>query len=249
MTDLIPGIYKIESLIHPERVYVGSAIDLSKRKNTHFEELRKNKHSNKRLQNHYNKYGKEDLIYSPIHCCLKDELIIAEQFFIDSYRPFFNICKVAGSCLGIKHSPEAVEKNRQSKLGKKTGPCSEERKRKIREWNTGRKMTDEDKKKMSDARKGKSPWNKGTHGLYTEEYKAKLRKKRKTFRHTEESKKKISESQIGHVGYNTGMPAWNKGIKMSPEFCAKMSEVSKGRIPGNKGKKFYKGKYIDKDVA
>lgn len=229
MIDLIPGIYKIESKIHPDRTYIGSAVDILKRWNHHIEDLIKNKHGNNKLQNHFNKYGRDDLMFAVLHCCPKEELINAEQFFIDSYNPFFNIAKIAGSSLGVKHSEEVRKRNGDARRGKKLGPASEERKRKIREWNIGRKMKPEDKKKMSIARKGKSPWNKGTHGLYTEEYRAKLREKRKTFRHTEESKRKISESQKGHIAYNKGMNAWNKGIKMSDEFRLKMSLSRKGK--------------------
>jgi hypothetical protein len=76
-----------------------------------------------------------------------------------------------------------------------------------------------------------------------------LRDARKTFRHTEESKKKISQAHMGHVGYNKGMPAWNKGLKMSDESRAKMSLSAKGRIPKNKGAKMVNGKYEHINVA
>lgn len=229
MTELFPGIYKIESKLFPDRIYIGSAFNIMKRWRIHKQDLNNNKHHSVKLQNHYNKYGKDDLEFKVLYFCQRDELINAEQFFIDKCQPHFNICKIAGSNAGIKHSKETVEKNRQSKLGKKLGPASEERKQKLREWNLGRKMSDEAKKHMSEARKGKSPWNKGTKGLYSEEYKSKLRESRKTFRHTEESKRKISQSHMGHVGYNKGIPAWNKGLKMSQESCKKMSISAKRR--------------------
>lgn len=222
MTELFPGIYKIESKIKPERIYIGSAFNIMKRWRIHKQDLNHNKHHSRKLQNHYNKYGKDDLVFDLLYICQREELIMAEQFFIDAYKPYFNICKIAGSSAGIKMSKESIEKNRAARIGKKLGPASEERKQKQREWNTGRKMTDEDKKKMSEARKGKAPWNKGTKGLYSEEYKQKLRDARKSFNHSPESKQKISQSNIGRVG-------WNKGIETPPDVREKISKALKGR--------------------
>ena len=54
---IISGIYKIQSIIKPERCYIGSAVNIQKRWRDHKRELRNNKHSNKKLQNHCNKYG------------------------------------------------------------------------------------------------------------------------------------------------------------------------------------------------
>jgi group I intron endonuclease len=48
---------------------------------------------------------------------------------------------------GKKHTPESIEKNRQSNLGKPA-------------WNKGKTFSEESRKKMSAARKGKAPWNK-----------------------------------------------------------------------------------------
>jgi hypothetical protein len=52
----ISGIYKIQSIINPERVYIGSAISIRNRWCTHKSELKGNKHHSPKLQNHYNKY-------------------------------------------------------------------------------------------------------------------------------------------------------------------------------------------------
>ena len=130
MTELIPGIYKIESILYPDRVYVGSAFNIMKRWRSHKQDLNNNKHHSGKLQNHYNKYGKEDLIFSVLYLCQREELIQAEQFFIDAYDPYFNIRKIAESNAGIKMSKESIEKNRNARIGKKLGPASEERKQK-----------------------------------------------------------------------------------------------------------------------
>jgi predicted GIY-YIG superfamily endonuclease len=54
----ISGIYKIQSKIKSERIYIGSAIDIKRRRREHLFGLQNNKHGNQRFQNHYNKYEK-----------------------------------------------------------------------------------------------------------------------------------------------------------------------------------------------
>lgn len=103
----LTGIYKIQSKIKPERVYIGSAVDIYKRWMGHLSALRHNKHGNSRMQNHFNKYGESDLQLSVLVECMKCKLIEEEQKFIDLENPFFNICLKAGSPLGVKHTPES----------------------------------------------------------------------------------------------------------------------------------------------
>ena len=67
-----------------------------------------------------------------------------------------------------------------------------------------------------------------------------LHKKGKTYfkdkHHTAEAKKKISEAQKGENNSMHGKSPWNKGKKMSEEFCRKNSESHKGKPSPNKGK-------------
>lgn len=56
------GIYKIINVVN-NKFYVGSAVDLKRRKTRHFSELRNNKHSNGRLQNSWNKYGEQAFVF------------------------------------------------------------------------------------------------------------------------------------------------------------------------------------------
>lgn len=99
----ISCIYIIKSILKPERIYIGSARDFKMRKGTHLHELRNNYHGNGKLQNHYNKYGESDLSFEVIEIVSNPfELLSREQFFINSMNPFFNICKIAGSRIGVK---------------------------------------------------------------------------------------------------------------------------------------------------
>lgn len=125
MNTEITGIYQIQSKIKPNRIYIGSAVDITNRWASHLSELKKNKHDNGKLQNHYNKYGKDDLLFSIITLCNREELIPInkiirpEQFFIWAYDPWFNICKKAGSQLGVKRSNITKQKIRNAKIGLK----------------------------------------------------------------------------------------------------------------------------------
>lgn len=128
----ISGIYMIKSLVHIERYYIGSAVDLNKRWYKHKLELSKNIHKNKILQNHYNKYGENNFKFTIIEQCKENELLNREQYYIDTFNPYFNICKIAYSRLGKKSYPTNIIKIRKKPKWYKRQPCSEETKEKIR---------------------------------------------------------------------------------------------------------------------
>lgn len=53
---MIGYIYQILNLV-TNQSYVGQTVDINRRRNTHFNNLRKNKHENPKLQASWNKYG------------------------------------------------------------------------------------------------------------------------------------------------------------------------------------------------
>lgn len=107
------GIYQIQSIVNPERIYIGSAVNINYRWTLHLSNLNLNKHHSPKLQNHYNKYGKDDLTFSIISEYDKEDLTQIEQYYL--YDTYFNICKVAGSCLGVKRSEETNNKHRKTR--------------------------------------------------------------------------------------------------------------------------------------
>ena len=115
----ISGIYQIQSMIKPERIYIGSSVNIHIRWRDHLYMLKKGIHENSKLQNHYNKYGKCDLIFSVVIGCAKDDLISTEQFYLDSKKHWFNICPKAMSSAGVKRSDEHKKKSRLINLGRK----------------------------------------------------------------------------------------------------------------------------------
>ena len=111
-----PGIYLIKSKTN-DKIYIGSAKNLAHRKRLHLRDLRCDCHGNGHLQNHYNKYG-NDLEFFVLRFCATNKLIEHEQRYFDSMKPDFNICKIAGSSLGLKRSKETRLKQRNLKLNK-----------------------------------------------------------------------------------------------------------------------------------
>jgi hypothetical protein len=101
----------------------------------------------------------------------------------------------------------------------------------------GKKHSEETRKKMSESRLGKEPWNKGKTGVYSQEVLKNMgeRNKNNTYnlgkKRSDETKQKMSMAK-------KGKDTWNKGKTgiYSEESLKKMSESSKGQIPWNKGK-------------
>ncbi len=156
------GIYKIQSIVKPERVYIGSTVSIKRRWLSHLIYLRKNKHPNRKLQRHYNKYGETDLKFFTLLECERDKLVRKEQCFMNIYKPWFNICKVAGSSLGRRTSNITKLKLSKSHIGKNT-------------WMKGSHPSRDTLQKMKESSlKGKDHPMYGKH--HSEETKKKMRK-------------------------------------------------------------------------
>lgn len=213
MVEKICGIYKIQSEIKPERIYIGSSVDVVNRWRCHLSTLKNNKHGNSKLQRHFNKYGQDDLVFSIITICNKTELkpiggiIRPEQFFIWAYNAWFNICPLAFSVAGRKMSVEAKKKLSDSRRGK------------ISTFK-GRKHSDESKIKQSNIKKGKK------QSPETIEKRAEQLRGRK--QSAEHIKKRANALK--------GKPSPNKGKSPSKETREKLSKANKGHTPWTKGK-------------
>ena len=172
------GIYKIQS-IRNFKVYIGSAINIQYRWKRHLSDLRKNKHHCITLQRHYNKYGESDLLFEVIEYCKEEELIKKEQSYLDFFTKKFNICDVAGSCIGIKKSEEFKKKISILTKGANNPTYGLIR---TKEW----------RNKISEANKGKPSKLKGKKANFSEQHKKKLSELAKNRIFSEETRKKIS---------------------------------------------------------
>jgi group I intron endonuclease len=183
----------------------------------HLSRLRRNKHSNYKLQNHFNKYGESDLQFSVLLGCPREDLIKIEQYFIDSYKPHFNIALFAGSPnLGSKMSDEHKKKISDSLKGKPANnkgiPPSIETRLKISNSLKGRIKSEEECKNIS----------KGQIGIKrpkTEEQKKKISERQIGGKRSEETKKRMSKSMMGNKN--------NVGHKLTDKHKKAVSEGMK----------------------
>jgi group I intron endonuclease len=198
------GIYQIKN-IKNNKIYVGSAVNLGRRKSRHFSELKSGVHGNEHLQRSYDKWGRKSFSFEVIEKVEnKKHLVEREQFYLDCLKPDYNMCSRAGSTLGSKRS--------------------EETRRKMSESQKGKKHTEESKKKMSKQRKGRCKGEK--HPFYgkrhSEESKKKMSAAHKGAKLSEEHKRKLSEAWKGEKN-----PNWGKTL--SDDVKRKISEAKKGK--------------------
>ena len=110
------GVYVIENTMNGN-IYVGSAVNLRKRKGHHFSALRRGDHHNPHMQRTWDKYGKGIFKFSAKYICEPEECLFWEQCFIDAWEPEYNICPTAGNVLGRKHSAKTKAKMSAAAMG------------------------------------------------------------------------------------------------------------------------------------
>lgn len=114
----IAAIYQFKSKTNG-KIYIGSTYSVYKRIHcAHLSSLKHNKHHNRYLQNHVNKYGINDIDITIIEYVdkhdsesvleYKTRLLSREQYYIDTLQPEFNLTNAATSNLGIKMSDETL---------------------------------------------------------------------------------------------------------------------------------------------
>lgn len=153
------------------------------------------------------KYGKENFrtrIIEKINTN-KDDLNNREIYWIEYYNAVKSKKYYNNSCGGEERNWQGF--NRAIKLGLKEHHCkrrklSEETKKKISQANKGKRRTEEQRKQFSESHKGQPAWNKG----------------KKT---SLEIRNKLSKA-------HKGQKAWNKGKKFSVKSREKMSLSKKG---------------------
>lgn len=111
------------------------------------------------------RYGYAAFRLEILEFCTQEELMEREQFYIDKYKPEYNILKVAGSSFGFRHSEASRElmsqlaKGRlfstETLLKRKVRTVSEEVKLRINAAFKGREVSQETRKLMSAAASGR----------------------------------------------------------------------------------------------
>lgn len=171
------GIYQIRNLQN-NKVYIGSTNCFNRRKDEHFTNLRNNHHVNPHLQHAFNCYGEHNFVFEILEVIKEEkDLIKREQYWFDKINPCkdsigYNILNEATEVNRIAHSEQTKRKISQSKKGTRAWnkglKCPQwsgknhgmygkthtpEVKQRLREFHLGRKLSEETKKRMSDAQK------------------------------------------------------------------------------------------------
>ena len=207
--EIKSGIYQIRNLVNG-KIYIGSAVLLIRREKDHFRQLKKDQHPNRKLQRAWNKHGEQNFLFEIVEEVQEREnLIETEQFYLEALRPEYNICKTAGSTLGLKFTEEAKQKMSESRKGEKHHffgkHLSEEVKQKLSELrmgeknhNFGKNLSEETKQKMSESKKGE----KHHFSKLTWEKVDEIRKKYKTGDYTQlklACEYEVAKSTIQHI--------------------------------------------------
>jgi len=191
------GIYMILNLVNNKK-YIGQSIDIEERWDEHIRDLRANRHGiyrrNKKLngqighlQHAWNKYGSESFEWIILKFCNLNKLNHWEKIYVDRYNSFNPHC-------GYNEKP-----------GGDCHVCSDEIKSKISKTLTGRKRTEESRRKQSESTKGRKPSPQcieagrkvNTGRKHTEEQKKRHSEIMTGYKHTEEAKKKIGKAGKG----------------------------------------------------
>lgn len=141
------GIYKIINIVN-NKFYIGSAVDLKRRKTRHFSELRNGKHRNIKLQRAWDKYGEHSFIFVVVEEIEdKNTLLEAEDLWLKNHvgkdycynigtkaaAPSLGKCGELSATFGRKRTPDELAA--QSWLGRKH---KEESKQAIRSYLIGK---------------------------------------------------------------------------------------------------------------
>ncbi len=164
------GIYCITNKANG-KVYVGSAVNIRARWRGHLSDLRKGRHHSRYLQAAWWKYGDHSFEFSVLEIVADvSRLLDAEDRWIASADAAnrergYNLCKKAGSQLGMKHSDAARKRMSIAHCGRVKSPehqdainkalagrkLSSDHIKKIVATQNGRKVSDATRQKMRDA--------------------------------------------------------------------------------------------------
>lgn len=147
--------------------YVGQTKDLNKRKSQHCSELRRNLHPNYPLQTDWILFGESSFIFETLEIAYTD-YDIRERYWVqkcNSINPYgYNL--TSGGVLNFEISSYSIKKHRLAKIGKVSGinnpmfgkTHSLETREKISKSQTGKKLSEAHKHKLSQLKGEKSYW-------------------------------------------------------------------------------------------
>lgn len=216
----ISGIYSIDCAANG-KAYIGSAVNIRLRWNSHRHALKDGNHHSEKLQRSWDKYGEAQFAFNVLLICGKGDLISYEQRAIDEFDAIelgLNSNPVAGNSLGFKHRAESLIKIGLASRGR-TG-------------NIGHEVSAETRKKIGDANRGKKRTQQ-----YREELSKRMIGNQRTlgFKHSQESKDKMSKAGKGRKRSPEAIEQTRQAVlgrKHSSETRAKISAARMGKACG-----------------
>lgn len=151
------GIYAIVNKLNGNR-YIGSSENITDRWKRHIKLLQNGEHHSNHLQHAWNAYGAACFDFTVVFLCDKENLLLCEQFYIDALKPVYNTVPTAGNVSGVIRSEEYRKKQSAAQSGK---VMSEETRRRISEGMKGKQnsagviQSEEAKRKKSERLKGR----------------------------------------------------------------------------------------------
>jgi len=145
----LTGVYAILNKKNGNQ-YIGSAVNIAKRWHAHRCTLRKGKHKNRQLQAAWNLDGEGSFDFRIITLCSEGELLVWEQAAMEKQDCSYNIAPTAGTTAGVKNTPETIAKMKAAKAN-----VSDATREKIRQSMLGHVTSEETKRKISEATKGR----------------------------------------------------------------------------------------------
>ena len=224
------GVYYIQNLV-TNKFYIGSSADVYSRIKSHLNMLQRGVHSNIHLQRSYNKHGQDKFAWGVCEEVFDiDQLLAVEQTWIDVMGDY-NICTEAGSTRGYKATEETRTKLKILNSGSNNpmyGTKRPEVGEIFRKLHTGKVLSEEHKRKCSEALKG-GPWD-------NPESVAKIieaaRASNTGRKHSDETRAKVSAAGIGRVvseETREKIRVKSTGRVHSEDTKAKLSEMKRGK--------------------
>lgn len=238
------GIYAIRNVTNG-KIYIGSSIDIFRRRNQHLRALRNNSHYNHYLQRAWNKSCEKNFSFEVLeYVSEENQLLEKEKIWIDKFSNIsYNLIEVVEK--DLRPSLETRTKIAKALKGK---VVTEETKRKMSDANRGKTISEETRQKMSEARKGttlseetRQKISKGNQGkIVSEEIRQKISRANKGKVRTEETKRKISNARKGKKlsqAHKDKIGRASRGRKHSNEAIEKMRKAKIGRQHSESTKK------------
>jgi len=145
------GVYALICKVN-NKIYIGSSVKLSDRLLDYMQPAYLTKQANRPILRAIEKYGILNWTFIILETCHVSNVLAREQYWLDLLFPNYNLCRTAGSTLGVS--------------------LSEEAKAKLSAYRKGKTHSEETRQLMSESRKGSNNPMFGLH--HNEITKAKL---------------------------------------------------------------------------